>query len=290
MALRSPVYLDLNTLLALAQYHRIDVPVAMDVVMRSSRSRELGASAAPSGVGLKAGGSKNVEYQSSYSLTPQQKAVASQAIDGLQKARVLAADDELSKDSLVEMSGEAVMTACSVAAKAFFIIRDGLKREANLDTIAALKSMPPEVWQSAKSVYIDNRPVPLPLLLELKNPQTPARPRPHRRKIQPPIPFTGRVLISLKPDFFVDVAAIDRVKDSKTILGQVPLLVPDDDYQQTDEWLLSGWEWMTRRILMTQTGDVIKTLVEKLDIPVNDESVCEYISGPAIVVDAVAVY
>lgn len=45
-----------------------------------------------------------------------------------------------------------------------------------------------------------------------------------------------------------------------------------------------------RRQLMMQIGDVVKDLVDKLDLELPAEDVHAFIQGPAVVVDAVALY
>jgi hypothetical protein len=57
-----------------------------------------------------------------------------------------------------------------------------------------------------------------------------------------------------------------------------------------EEWLLHGYENLFRRLLMTQVDDVVKKLVEDLDLDLPAGDVHAIISGPAIVVDAIAIY
>jgi len=274
MTLRSPVYLDADTLVALAEYHDVTVPKKMAVVETTSRKRDIGGQITPSGVGVKASLGRDVEYQTSYTLTPKQKAVVSKIIDGLEAGSVIQnANDALSKGSLVELSGAGFMTACSIAGKMFFVAREALEGVTNLDSLKSLNVMTPKMMRLIKRVYIDNRPVPMPILLELAG-----------------TPFQARVFASLEPDFFVDVAAIDRVEGEITVLGQVSAIVAAGEFQSTERWLLAGYEFLTKRILMTKIGDLVNDFMGAIGLNIPEDAIREYIPGPAIVVDAIAVY
>ena len=54
MTLRSPVYLDTDTLVALAECHDVTVPKRMAVVDSTSRKRDIRQQIAPSRVGVTA--------------------------------------------------------------------------------------------------------------------------------------------------------------------------------------------------------------------------------------------
>ena len=77
------------------------------------------------------------------------------------------------------------------------------------------------------------------------------------------------------------------------VLGSVYRIVPEGDFRVTDEWLLYGWEFMMRRIMMAQIQDDLQSVTQQLcrlglDLPGDD--VHAYISGPAVVIDAIALY
>ncbi|MDX3078590.1 hypothetical protein [Streptomyces sp. MI02-7b] len=70
-------------------------------------------------------------------------------------------------------------------------------------------------------------------------------------------------------------------------------LIPEGEFRVTDEWLLHGWEFMMRRIMMAQIQDDLQEVTRqlgRLGLDVPDDDVHAYISGPAIVIDAIALY
>ncbi|MFJ1930443.1 hypothetical protein [Streptomyces sp. NPDC088131] len=96
----------------------------------------------------------------------------------------------------------------------------------------------------------------------------------------------------MRPDFFINDASADRLEGDLRVLG-TSRLIPEDDFRVTDEWLLHGWEFMMRRIMMAQIQDDLREVTQQLsrlglDLP--DDDVQAYISGPAIVIDAIALY
>ncbi|MFD9590675.1 hypothetical protein ACFWBM_39000 [Streptomyces sp. NPDC059980] len=79
------------------------------------------------------------------------------------------------------------------------------------------------------------------------------------------------------------------------MLGTVSRIVDgsSDGYLSAEEWLMSGWEHMLRRIFMTQVDDVLTELRESwadVGIALPSGDVDAYISGPAVVVNAIALY
>jgi len=127
MALRSPIYLDTETLLSQAEYHDIEVPRQADIVEKTVRKRSGGGKVGLSGVGVGASAGTNVEYQSTCSLAPKEKATVSKLIDSLIKAEAIKVNPDgetvLGKDDLVEIEGLTRITAASLAGKIFFIFR-----------------------------------------------------------------------------------------------------------------------------------------------------------------------
>ncbi|MFJ5293057.1 hypothetical protein [Streptomyces sp. NPDC088348] len=97
----------------------------------------------------------------------------------------------------------------------------------------------------------------------------------------------------MRPDFFIDEASADRLEGDLRVLGSVSRLISSVQYRVTDEWLLHGWEFMMRRIMMAQIQDDLEEVtrqLQRLGLDVPDDDVHAYISGPAIVIDAIALY
>lgn len=102
-----------------------------------------------------------------------------------------------------------------------------------------------------------------------------------------------RVYVNLPPNHFLNAAGSDRVEGEVQILAAVRQLLPedkDDGFLSSEEWLLHDWEYLIRRRMMTGIADVVKTMVESLELDLPSDDVRAYIQGPAILVDAVAVY
>ncbi|MFC9949139.1 hypothetical protein ACFVIN_00950 [Streptomyces prasinus] len=282
MALRHPSFLDLETLLSQAEYHNVDVPVAQDIVETTARKRSGGGKAGIGPLALNGSAGTDVQFQSTYSLAPREKATVSKVIDGLIHEKAVsvnpAGESALTKDALVEIEGTARITAASVMSKLFFVFRrlmlerdiDDLSELANLDANDA------DVAQAIQRVYLHNELLPLPMLLEITD-----SPLPHK------------VYINVRPGYFIDEASADCLEGDMRILGSVYRLVPQDEYRVTDEWLLHGWEFMMRRIMMVQVQDDLREVTQQLNrlgLDVPDDDVHAYISGPAVVLDAVALY
>ena len=280
MALRSPIYLDIDTLLAQAEYNDIIVPRQAEIVETTTRKRSATGSAKLPGVGGLGGTlGRDVEYQSSYTLTPSTKATVSKVIDSLIHSEVIRVlpqgDCALGKDDLVELEGTARITAASLAGKMFHIIRRLMDTMTDVDDLLALDATDEPVMELLRQVYLRNELLPIPILLELSGSTLPQK-----------------VYVTVRPSHFVDAASADRVERELRVLGAVRYLVEggEDGYLSAEEWLLDGYEYLFRRTLMTKVSDVVRELVEKLDLDLPTDDVHAFIAGPALVVDAIAIY
>ncbi|MCX4673596.1 hypothetical protein OG453_44380 [Streptomyces sp. NBC_01381] len=282
MALRSPSFLDLETLLSQAEYHDINVPKPEDIVETTLRKRSGGGKLGVGALALNGSAGSDVQYQSTYSLEPREKATVSRVIDDLvsQDAVLVnpVGDSALSRDVLIEIEGTARITAVSVLSKVFFLFRrlmiardiDALNELANLDMEDAA------VAEEIRRVYLENELLPLPVLLELTESSLP-----------------HKVYVNVRPDFFIDEASADRIEGDLRVLGSVSKLIPAGQFRVTDEWLLYGWEFLMRRIMMAQLQDDLEEVtaqLQRLGLNLPDDDVHAYISGPAVIIDAIALY
>ncbi len=280
MALRSPIYLDIETLLSQAEYHDIDVPRTADIVEKTVRKRSGGGKAGLSKFGVNASTETDVEYQSTYSLAPKEKATVSKVIDALIADGAIKLDPDgntpLSKDDLIQIEGNTRITTASLAGKMFFIFRRLMDMaEGDIETAFDLNIEDRPVFEQLKQVYLQNELLPIPILLELTGSNLPQK-----------------VYINVRPDYFIDEASANRVEGEMRVLGSVRQLIPSgsEGFISAEEWLLHDWEHMMRRILMTQLGDTVKDVVEKIQINLPPEDVHAFIGGPAVVVEAVSLY
>ncbi len=277
MPLRSPLYLDLETLTALAEYHEVEVPRAEEIVERTVRKRSGRASAAVAGIGGAVEGGRDVEVQRSYSLTPKDKVVVSRAIDELvREGHVSQLDDQtrLQRGTWVEVEGVARMTTASLVGKLLYVLRDALQSSDVDMSNLEFADVAPDVLKRAKEVYIGGELVPMPILLE----------------IAPAAHDTARVYVSLEPGLFVDDAAQERIEGAVTILGVVDRVIPADEYFSAEQWILHGYEWLLRRLLLPRVDDVARQLVDSLTLDLPADDVSAYFSGPAIVIKGTALY
>ncbi|MGQ4344023.1 DUF6414 family protein [Streptomyces sp. SAS_275] len=289
MALRTPLYLDTETLFAQADYHEIEVPQREEIVEKTTRRRsgggklKLGTGAASAGVDASRG--SDIERQSTYSLEPSLKANISKVIDGLMAIEAVktrpAPGTVLALDDLVEIAGTTRITAASHFGKLFYILRQILE-DTNLEDLedlpATLSEADPRLQEHMKRVYLGNELLPVPVLLELERSGLPQK-----------------VYVNVDPNHFINDASANRVEGDLRVLGTVSRIIDEspDGYLSAEEWLMSGWEHMLRRIFMTQVDDVLTELRESwadVGIALPSGDVNAYISGPAVVVNAIALY
>lgn len=278
MALRHPVYLDAEILMALADYHDLDVAQLTEVVEKSSKKRSANAKA---GFGMLTGGGelgKDVELQTSYTIEPSEKATVSKIIDGLIAGghTVEASPDAtLQKDDIIEIEGDVRLTAASLAGKIFYVLRKYLESTEQDIRHLDFGEVESEVLALFQSVYVGNELVPIPLLVEVAG-----------TEVGP------RVLLNLRPNLFVESAMMDQIEGERRILGTIRNIVGEGNhgYLSTEEWLLSGWEYLLKRTIMTQIDRTVQDMVDALDIDLPAKDVHTWISGPAIILDAVAIY
>ena len=278
MALRRPVYLDIETLMALCDYHGLDMPRLTDVVEKAVKKRSGNAKASFGGIGAGGELGKDVELQSSFTIAPTEKASVSKVIDGLLAGEhtVPASHDAvLKKDDIVEVEGLVRLTAASLAGKMLYILRKYLESTDQDIRQVDFTGMAPEVMTLLQSVYLRNELVPIPVLVDVVG-----------------TGLAPRVLVNLRPNLFVDSATSDQIEGDRRILGTVRRLVAegDDGYVSTEDWLLPDWEYLIKRLLMTEISDKVQEIVNSLKIDLPAKDVHAWIKGPAVVLDAVAVY
>lgn len=179
----------------------------------------------------------------------------------------------LHKDLPLTLEGTAHLTTASVAGKLLYVVLQAIRSAET--SVEDLKSgqIPADVERSLQSVYLGNELVPIPTLFEVQG--------------------TGlqtRVLLSVRPGHFVDAASPDHIEGEIGFLGTVEALVGEEDFLNTEKWLLHGWEWMVKRTLMTSMDEMVAGLSKALKIDLPADDVQAYITGPAVVLNAVAVY
>lgn len=212
------------------------------------------------------------------------KATISKVIDGLiaesaVKRPVGSGPTALARDDLIELEGLTRITSASHFGKMFFILRRVFEG-ANLADLEDLATTFTEsdLQDGMAQVYLRNELLPIPVLLELEGSALP-----------------HRVYVNVDPNHFVDSASADHVEGDLRVLGTVSRLIDgsSDGYFSAEQWLMSGWETFLRRTFMAQIDDALDALREAwaaAGVTLPREDVSAYISGPAIVVNAIALY
>ncbi|APX00440.1 DUF6414 family protein [Arthrobacter sp. QXT-31] len=278
MALRNPVYLDMETLAAQADYHEIRYPVPTEIVEKSTQGRSGEASAQIAGVGLRGKGGKDVELQKSFTLAPKDKAVVSRVLDSLIEEGHVRTEtaDGFSRDDLVELEGESFLHQGSLVGKLMHIALLAMQSEhvdlSNLN-VAALE---PEFLRHAKRAFLDNALLPIPLLLRLDRPVS-----------------EHDIYLDVEPGHFVGSRSITDIEGEIRVFGTVARLIDDGDFYTAERWLLPGWERQMRRLLMASPtlSEQVNAMSQVFDVgAVGDEKVEPFLRGPAIIISAIAVY
>ena len=98
--------------------------------------------------------------------------------------------------------------------------------------------------------------------------------------------------INVAANNFLDAASANRVEGQVRVLGTVSRLVPggNEGFLSAEDWLLHDWEYMLRRLAMVKIHDMVKDLFSDLDLNLPEDDVHGHIAGPAVVIDAVAIY
>ena len=280
MALRNPIYLDVDTLLAHAEYNEVSFPHKAEIVEKAVKKRSGGGAIKVPGLDANAAAGRDVEFQSTYTLAPKEKATVSKVIDGLTQGSAIAVNPDqtqaLTKDLVIELDGRTRITAASVVGKMFHDVRmlmDSAERD--IEAVLEMSAEDYEVSQALQRVYLQNELLPIPILLELTDSS-----------------LGIAVFINVKPDHFIDQASADRVEGDLRVLGSIRQMIPggNEGYLSSEEWLLHGWEHMLRRTLMASAGEQVKELVEQMPVDLPSEDVYTYVTGPAVIVDAIAIY
>lgn len=264
--------------MALGDYHGLDMPRLTDVIEKAVKRRSGNAKASFAGIGGGAELGRDVELQSSFTIAPTEKASVSKVIDGLLAGdHTVQVSEEavLKKDDIVEVEGLVRLTAASLAGKMLYVLRKYLESTEQDIRDLVFSDIEPDVMALIQSVYLRNELVPIPVLVDVVG-----------------TGLAPRVLVNLRPNLFVDSATSDQIEGDRRILGTVRSLVDesDDGYVSTGDWLLADWEYLIKRLLMTDISDKVQEIVDSLKIDLPAKDIHAWIKGPAVVLDAVAVY
>ncbi|XVX18717.1 DUF6414 family protein [Actinomycetota bacterium] len=280
MALRNPIYLDLEQLIAQAEYHDVAVPRAEEIVETSRSQRRAGAKLGLSGAGVDAGGEREVETQSTFRLEPRQRSTVSKVIDRLHREQVISTassltDSAIQKDDLVELDGILRMTPTTLAGKLFYLMKKAIA-SSDIASIEDLSIDDPEVEDVIRTVYLENELLPIPILMQAVD--------------------TGmevRVYVNINPSHFTTSDVADRLEGEHRVLGTVRSVIDggDEGYYNAEEWLMPGWEYMIRRLMLASLDDrEIHSLFTQMGLKIPEGATGTHVAGPAVLIDAIALY
>lgn len=326
MPLRSPRYLNRTDFYDHADYHDIEIPRRVEIVARTSTNRSGGAKLGLQSIGVPFGLEgqlgDSVELQSAYVLEVGEKSSFSKVLDAMEKEKQAAlttlplqgeGDQRwvASRNQLVELTGTMKLSSVSSVGKIMNVMLQLVgHRDVDLDEVflkpsseTAERSMldgadaesldanessvltdseniPAQAQEIFKAVYLRNEIPEIPTLFKLELDEEDA-------------PWS--VFINCEPGYFVGdgAAATDSIEGEVTVVGVVREFVgddPSDGFISTEPWTLHGWERTMRAMLRTRMDDLVESLIPQFDSEwqAGDESF--YIKGPAVVIDAVAIF
>lgn len=326
MPLRSPRYLNRTDFYDHADYYDIEIPRRVEIVARTSTSRSGGAKLGLQSIGVPFGLEgqlgDSVELQSAYVLEVGEKSSFSKVLDAMEDEEQAAlamlplpgGGDQrwvTSRNQLVEMTGTLKLSPVSSVGKIMNVMlqlvghkdidldelfsrpsMDAARRpspegtdDENMDAdepwdTTAPEDIPAQAQEILRAVYLRNEIPEIPTLFKLALDEEDA-------------PWS--VFINCEPSHFVGdgAAATDSIEGEVTVVGVVREFVgddPSDGFISTERWTLHGWERTMRAMLRTRMDDLVDSLIPQFDSEWEAGDASYYIKGPAVVIDAVAIF
>lgn len=276
---RAPIYLDLDLLVPLADYHDIEVMVNVDVSQRNrgSSSRRLeGRVALPVPGSPSIGGGRNRDEESevteSRTIADTPTSALNRLLDKLEKDDAVNTDasSSIGKRSVVDFDGDwsvSPMTDTGALLAAFF--RMFASNPAAFTSGAsgqAAEDVPPEVFQILAPG--DNR-ANGPIVLNY----------------EPSGDGEPNIVALLSSDHLIGGHTIDDLDGERNVFGVVDALVEPGRGYSLERFLLSGIPRSLRRTI--NADELLRTMPSLLR---SDASPSLVLDGPLIVIKVVAVY
>ncbi|MFD2768403.1 DUF6414 family protein [Micromonospora eburnea] len=269
---RSPLYLDTETLVPLANYYDIQVMVDVAVTQRDlgQRSGKAGFNAAvpiPGSPGIELGGSKGSESEVTQARTI--KDHPTNALNRLLDALTL------NGDVATDLSGGAVTRRQLVEVDADWIISPATDAGAFLTMMATFFAQNPSARNSTEPPpeffsLMTSGPIPGSMVLDATLEDA----------------DETHVLVLLDAGHLAGRAGPDDLEGERTIFGQVDALVAEGTNYSLDKFFLSGFSRAIRRTLPLE--ELLKNMPMPSEKPVTIDNL--KIGGPLVVVKAIAIY
>lgn len=270
---RSPLYLDTEIMVPLANYHDIEVMTDVSVSQRDrgERSGKMGAKLAvpvPGSPGFDIGGARGSESE-----VTQERVVRSHPANALNKLL-----DSLhgSGDLVTNLSTGSVFRHQIVEADGEWDVSPATDVGALLSTVMSA--------YVANPAAIDGSEPPPELMASLVGGQSS-----QGKVVLDAVPDQDdapRLLVLLNSECLVGSATIDDLAEERTVFGQVDAFVPEGSAYPLQKYFLSGFNRSLRRAfpvddLLSRSGEVLGRPVAASDLD---------IAGPVVVIKAIAIY
>lgn len=269
---RSPLYLDIDTLVPLANYHDIEVMVDVQVSQRDlgQRAAKAGIRASlpiPGSPGIDAGGSRGSESEVTEARTVKDNPASAlnRLLDTLQRNNDLTTDlsaQPLMRRQLVELDGDLeVSPATDVGA-----LLAGMVNLMAQNPAAMSGSDVPDEFMTLMTAGPQGGPVVLDLASDDGQ--------------------ENRTLALLNAAHLTGGATLDDLEGERSVFGIIDTIVPDGQNYSLEKFFLSGVGRAVRRAF--DTAELLQGMSEGFGRPftVNDLR----LTGPLVVIKAVAVY
>lgn len=270
---RSPLYLDLDTLVPLANYHDIEVMVDVQVSQRDlgQKSGNLGFRASvplPGSPGVEAGGSRGSESEVTQARTVKDTPASAlnRLLDTLELHNGVVTDlstQTVTKRQLVELDGEwEVAPATDVGA----FLAELMNLMVQHPEAMAKGAEPPAEAMSLMTAGPQRGSI----VLDRVSDDSEA----------------SRTLVLLDAEHFVRGSSMDDLEGERTIFGSIDTLVGEDQDYSLEKFFMSGISRAVRR--MFDPAELLQGVSEGFGRSLSVDDL--RLKGPLVVVKAVAVY
>ncbi|MCZ4540655.1 hypothetical protein O4090_11455 [Dietzia kunjamensis] len=266
---RSPVFLDLETLVPLANFHDIEVMTDLSLSERDLGKKSANAGVKmgiPGGPNLEVGGGGNKESEITQSRTVKDHPTSAlnRLLDGLVRSGELSSLQEgaIFKRQLVELDREwEISAATDIGSMLEGLVKFMVSNPAAMDA----QKIPAE----AMSLMAGGSETGGTVVLEADEKDSEGR----------------RIIVLLSAGDLTVKSTIDDLEGDRTVFGVVHEIVPESRQYSLEKVFLSGVSRSVRRAFKTEA---LLDLATALNRPIGEDDL--FVPGPLIVVKAIAVY
>lgn len=267
---RSPIYLDEDQLIPLANYHEIEVLKDVSVSEKDVGKRErkaAGRAAIPGGFGpsLELGGQSGseVEYTRSQTVTDHPITALNRLVDALSRDELLKNSiDDISKRDIIELDLDLEISSATDVGN---LLGSMLGVFANNPGAFSESEPPPEVVQALIGGQVKGQ-----IVLTGESPDSASLP----------------VLVLANSEFLIQRAIPDDLEGQRTVFGLIDTLVGENQSYSLTKLFMAGVPRSIRRAF--DAHQMLEGFSSAFDRPI-DPSELE-IRGPLVVIRAISVY